>query len=38
MKRFIIEREIPDAGHTSGMHVHPREYERRVISFLDEAL
>ena len=30
--------EIPDAAHTSGMHVHPREYERRVISFLDGAL
>ena len=30
--------EIPDAGHTSGMHVHPREYERRVVSFLERAL
>ena len=30
--------EIPDAGHTSGMHVHPREYEERVVSFLERAL
>jgi pimeloyl-ACP methyl ester carboxylesterase len=29
---------IPDAGHTSGMHAHPREYEARVIGFLDAAL
>jgi pimeloyl-ACP methyl ester carboxylesterase len=30
--------EIPDAGHTSGITAHPREYERRVITFLDGAL
>jgi uncharacterized protein len=30
--------EIPDAGHTSGMHVHPREYEARVVEFLDRSL
>jgi uncharacterized protein len=30
--------EISDAGHTAGMHVHPREYEQRVVSFLDAAL
>jgi uncharacterized protein len=29
---------IPDAGHTSGMFAHPREYEGRVIAFLDGAL
>jgi pimeloyl-ACP methyl ester carboxylesterase len=30
--------EIPDTGHTAGMHVHPREYEQRVVSFLERAL
>ena len=30
--------EIPDAGHTSGLTAHPREYEQRVIGFLDAAL
>jgi uncharacterized protein len=30
--------EIPDAGHTSGMFAHPREYEERVIEFLDSSL
>jgi pimeloyl-ACP methyl ester carboxylesterase len=30
--------ELPDAGHTAGLLRHPREYERRVIGFLDEAL
>lgn len=30
--------EIPDAGHTAGLRTHPKEYEARVISFLDRAL
>jgi hypothetical protein len=30
--------EIPGAGHTGGLETRPREYERRVIGFLDEAL
>jgi dienelactone hydrolase len=30
--------EIPDAGHTAGATAHPREYEARVIAFLDRAL
>jgi len=30
--------EIPDAGHTAGVTAHPREYEQRVIAFLDGAL
>jgi uncharacterized protein len=30
--------EIPDAGHTSGMFAHPREYEARVIDFFDRSL
>ena len=30
--------EIPDAGHTGGLKTHPKEYEARVISFLDRAL
>jgi uncharacterized protein len=29
---------IPDAGHTSGMFAHPKEYEARVLGFLDRAL
>jgi uncharacterized protein len=29
---------IPDAGHTSGLAVHPREYEARVVGFLDRAV
>jgi uncharacterized protein len=29
---------IPDAGHTGGLRTHPREYEARVIGFLDDAL
>jgi uncharacterized protein len=29
---------IPDAGHTSGMFAHPREYEQRVTAFLDAAI
>ena len=30
--------EIPDAGHTGGIKSHPREYEARVVSFLDRAM
>jgi len=30
--------EIPEAGHTAGLAARPREYERRVIGFLDSAL
>jgi hypothetical protein len=30
--------EIPDAGHVGGMSATPREYERKVIGFLDRAL
>ena len=30
--------EIPDAGHTGGIKSHPKEYEARVVSFLDRAL
>jgi uncharacterized protein len=30
--------EISDAGHTGGLDAHPEEYERRVITFFDDAL
>jgi uncharacterized protein len=30
--------EIPDAGHTAGLRTHPKEYEARVIAFLDRAV
>jgi hypothetical protein len=30
--------EIRDGGHTSGVTAHPREYEARVIAFLDRSL
>ena len=30
--------EVPDAQHISGITTHPRQYERRVIAFLDRAL
>jgi fermentation-respiration switch protein FrsA (DUF1100 family) len=30
--------KIPGAGHASGIHAQPREYERRVIEFFDQAL
>ena len=30
--------EIPDAGHTSGVFAHPREYEDRLVGFLDRSL
>jgi fermentation-respiration switch protein FrsA (DUF1100 family) len=29
---------IPEAGHTGGLQSRPREYERRVVGFLDRAL
>jgi uncharacterized membrane protein HdeD (DUF308 family) len=29
---------IPEAGHTGGLEMRPREYERRIISFFDRAL
>jgi uncharacterized protein len=29
---------IPEAGHTAGLEARPREYERRVVGFFDEAL
>jgi dienelactone hydrolase len=30
--------EVPDAGHTRGLSVRPREYQRRVLTFFDLAL
>jgi fermentation-respiration switch protein FrsA (DUF1100 family) len=30
--------EIPESGHVGGMDARPREYERRVIGFFDDAL
>jgi hypothetical protein len=30
--------EIPESKHVGGQEARPREYERRVVSFLDEAL
>jgi uncharacterized protein len=30
--------KIPEAGHTRGYQVRPREYEQRVIGFFDRAL
>lgn len=30
--------KLPDTAHTGGLAEHPREYERRVIAFLDGAL
>jgi hypothetical protein len=30
--------ELPDVGHTAAVRERPEEYERRVITFLDEAL
>jgi hypothetical protein len=29
---------VPGAGHTGALATRPREYERRVIGFLDRAL
>jgi hypothetical protein len=30
--------EVPEAQHVAGLETHPREYERRVIGFFDDAL
>jgi hypothetical protein len=30
--------QVPAAGHTHGLSVRPREYERRVLAFFDHAL
>ncbi len=30
--------KVPGAGHTGGLDAQPEEYERRVITFLDDAL
>jgi uncharacterized protein len=30
--------EIPEASHTGGITARPKEYERRVIGFFDDAL
>ena len=30
--------ELPDAGHTGGLHTHPDAYARRTLAFLDHAL
>jgi uncharacterized protein len=30
--------EIPEAGHVGGLEARPREYERRVTGFFDQAL
>jgi uncharacterized protein len=30
--------ELPDVGHTAAVRERPREYERRVVGFFDEAL
>jgi hypothetical protein len=30
--------EMPDAMHMAGLQAHPREYERRVVGFFDQAL
>jgi hypothetical protein len=30
--------EIPDASHTGGLDARPKEYERRVLGFFDDAL
>ena len=29
---------IPDAKHVLGITAHPKEYERRVVGFFDDAL
>ena len=29
---------IPEAEHTGGIDARPREYERRVVGFFDQAL
>jgi dienelactone hydrolase len=30
--------EVPGSGHVGGIHARPREYERRVVAFFDDAL
>jgi uncharacterized protein len=30
--------EIPESKHTGGIEARPREYERRVVGFFDDAL
>ena len=30
--------EIPEASHTGGITARPKEYERRVVGFFDDAL
>jgi len=30
--------KVADAGHTGGLDTHPKEYERRVVSFFNRAL
>ena len=30
--------KVPGAGHTEGLDTQPAEYERRVTTFLDQAL
>jgi fermentation-respiration switch protein FrsA (DUF1100 family) len=30
--------QVPEASHTGGIEARPREYERRVVGFFDEAL
>jgi hypothetical protein len=30
--------EIPESKHVGGLQARPREYERRVVGFFDEAL
>jgi hypothetical protein len=30
--------EVPGSGHVGGIDARPREYERRVVAFLDQAL
>ena len=30
--------EIPESKHVDGLQARPREYERRVVGFFDDAL
>ena len=30
--------EIPESKHVGGLQARPREYERRVVGFFDDAL
>jgi dienelactone hydrolase len=38
MRPYAVSWEVPDAGHASGLESAPEEYERRVVTFFDEAL